>query len=117
MLPVSQFMSDSVETVSIDDPLAFVLHKMDVGGYRHLPVVENGKPVDIVSVRDMLRYITKLARRFDRFRHRVVSRVGGRHGMTTFEHAILGVTVALAAGCQLGGTALVFGLMGVVVLE
>ena len=33
---------------------------MDVGGYRHLPVVENGKPVDIVSVRDMLRYITKL---------------------------------------------------------
>jgi CBS domain-containing protein len=59
-LPVSQFMSDNVETVSIDDPLAFVLHKMDVGGYRHLPVVENGKPVDIVSVRDMLRYITKL---------------------------------------------------------
>jgi len=59
-LPVSQFMSPKVETVSADDPLAFVLHKMDVGGYRHLPVVDHGKPVDIVSVRDMLRYITKL---------------------------------------------------------
>jgi CBS domain-containing protein len=59
-LPVSQFMSGKVETVSIDDPLAFVLHKMDVGGYRHLPVVDQGKPVDIVSVRDMLRYITRL---------------------------------------------------------
>ena len=59
-LPVSQFMSAKVETVSIHDPLVFVLHKMDVGGYRHLPIVDKGKPVGIVSVRDMLRYITRL---------------------------------------------------------
>ena len=59
-LPISQFLTDKVETVSIHDPLAFVLHKMDVGGYRHLPVVDLGKPVGIVSVRDMLRYITRL---------------------------------------------------------
>jgi len=60
LLPVSRFLTDKVETVSVHDPLAFVLHKMDVGGYRHLPVVDHGKPVGIVSVRDMLRYITKL---------------------------------------------------------
>ena len=59
-LPVSQFMSGKVEAVSVNDPLAFVLHKMDVGGYRHLPVVNHGKPVDVVSVRDMLHYITRL---------------------------------------------------------
>jgi CBS domain-containing protein len=59
-LPVSQFMTAKPETVAYHDHLAFVLHKMDVGGYRHLPVVHQGKPVGIISVRDMLRYITQL---------------------------------------------------------
>lgn len=59
-LPVSRFMTPNPETVAYHDHLAFALHKMDVGGYRHLPVVHQGKPVGIISVRDMLRYITKL---------------------------------------------------------
>jgi CBS domain-containing protein len=59
-LPVSDIMTANPESVGIHDHLAFVLHKMDVGGYRHLPIVENGKPVGIISVRDMLRYITRL---------------------------------------------------------
>ena len=40
----------------------FALHKMDVGGYRHLPVLEEGRPVGVISVRDMLRHITRLCR-------------------------------------------------------
>ena len=59
-LPVSQFMTAKPESVAPDNPLAFVLHKMDVGGYRHLPIVHQGKPVGIISVHDMLHYITKL---------------------------------------------------------
>ena len=59
-LPVSRFMTPKPETIAYHDRLAFVLHKMDVGGYRHLPVVDHGKPVGIISVRDMLHYITKL---------------------------------------------------------
>ncbi len=59
-LPVTDFMTPNPETVSPHDILAFALFKMDVGGYRHLPVVEDGSPVGIISVRDLLRHITQL---------------------------------------------------------
>jgi CBS domain-containing protein len=59
-LPVSQFMTPKPETVEVDDTLNFALHKMDAGGYRHLPVLQGGKPVGVISVRDMLDHITKL---------------------------------------------------------
>ena len=35
---------------------------MDCGGYRHLPVLEDGHPIGMISVRDMLRHITRLCR-------------------------------------------------------
>jgi CBS domain-containing protein len=60
--PVRQYMTANPETVTADDTLAFALHKMDVGGYRHLPVLKDGKPVAVISVRDMLRHITRLCR-------------------------------------------------------
>jgi CBS domain-containing protein len=61
-LSVSQFMTPNPETVSPGDTLAFALHKMDVGGYRHLPIVKEGRPVGMISVRDMLRFITRLCK-------------------------------------------------------
>lgn len=60
--PVAEFMTQNPETVKGDHKLAFVLHKMDGGGYRHLPVVENDKPIGVISVRDMLRHCTRLCR-------------------------------------------------------
>ena len=60
--PVQQFMARNPETVTASDTLAFALHKMDVGGYRHLPVLKEGLPVGVVSVRDMLRHITRLCK-------------------------------------------------------
>ncbi|MCS6976454.1 MAG: CBS domain-containing protein [Gemmatales bacterium] len=59
-LPVSHFMTPDPETVSADDKLAFALHKMDGGGYRHLPVMADGIPQGIISVRDILRYVSQL---------------------------------------------------------
>jgi CBS domain-containing protein len=59
-LPIHKFMTPNPETVTADDTLAFALHKMDVGGYRHLPVLHDGLPVGVISVRDMLRHITRL---------------------------------------------------------
>jgi CBS domain-containing protein len=59
---VREFMTANPETVNPDDPLAFAVRKMDIGGYRHLPVIENGLPVGVVSVRDVLRHLMKLCR-------------------------------------------------------
>ena len=36
--------------------------EMDVGGYRHLPVVEEEMPVGIISVRNVIRHITRLCK-------------------------------------------------------
>jgi CBS domain-containing protein len=60
--PVSRFMTPNPESVRPDDSLAHALHKMDAGGYRHLPVVVIDRPVGMISVRDMLRHITGLCR-------------------------------------------------------
>lgn len=57
--PVSEFMTKQVETLDLDDRIALALHKMDLGGYRHLPVTEEGKLVGIISIRDIMRYMTE----------------------------------------------------------
>jgi CBS domain-containing protein len=56
--PVSEFMTPSPEMVESDVRIAFALHKMDVGGYRHLPVTTDGRITGVISVRDILRYVT-----------------------------------------------------------
>src|SRR5262249_48593768 len=61
-LPVSQFMTPNPESVDNADTLNFALHKMDAGGYRHLPVMTAGVPLGVISVRDMLRHIVKLCK-------------------------------------------------------
>jgi CBS domain-containing protein len=58
--PVRDFMTADPETVRPTDSLAFVLHKMDGGGYRHLPVSQDGRVVGMISVRDLMRHITRL---------------------------------------------------------
>ncbi|MFO0848336.1 MAG: CBS domain-containing protein [Gemmataceae bacterium] len=62
MLPVAEFMTRRPETVRPTDPIGFALSKMAVGGYRHLPVVDAGRPVGVVSVRDVLRHIVGLCK-------------------------------------------------------
>ena len=56
--PVSAFMTRSVETLDLDDGIAFALHKMDVGGYRHVPILHRGRMAGVISVRDILDYLT-----------------------------------------------------------
>jgi len=58
--PVRDFMTAGPETIEADAPIAYALHKMDIGGYRHLPVMSGGGRVTgIISVRDIMRYITE----------------------------------------------------------
>jgi len=56
--PVSQFMTADPGTLNIDDKIAFAMHKMSVGGYRHIPILNGGRFESMVSVRDILRYAT-----------------------------------------------------------
>jgi CBS domain-containing protein len=61
-LPTGDFMTPKPEAVEVSDTLDFALHKMDAGGYRHLPVLKAGKPVGMISVRDMLAHIANLCK-------------------------------------------------------
>jgi CBS domain-containing protein len=61
-IPVSNLMTPRPQTVTPEDTLAFALHQMDCGGYRHLPVVEEGLPAGVISVRDLLRHFTQLCK-------------------------------------------------------
>lgn len=62
---VRDYMTKDPETVGASDPVAVAVAKMDVGEYRHLPVTEFGKPIGVVSVRDVIRHVLKLCKDFD----------------------------------------------------
>jgi len=55
--PVERFMTTAPQTLEADAPIAFALHMMNVGGYRHLPVVSQGRTVGVVSIRDIMQYL------------------------------------------------------------
>jgi CBS domain-containing protein len=56
--PVSEFMTRDPVAISRHDSIAYAMHAMDIGGYRHLPIVDSeGKPNGIISVRDILRFL------------------------------------------------------------
>jgi CBS domain-containing protein len=58
--PVAEFMTAAPETLDSAAKIAFAVHRMDLGGYRHIPIVsEDGNLTGIISVRDILRYLTQ----------------------------------------------------------
>jgi CBS domain-containing protein len=58
--PVSEFMTPKPQTLVADAKIAFAVQRMDLGGYRHLPIVdEQGSLVGIISARDILRHLTE----------------------------------------------------------
>lgn len=57
--PVRTHMTRAPLTITKRDSIGYALQAMDLGGYRHLPVVSNkaGEPRGIISVRDILRFV------------------------------------------------------------
>ena len=52
---LSEVMVTKLQTIRADKPLAYALHLMAEGGFRHVPVVgDNGEPLGMVSARDAL---------------------------------------------------------------
>jgi CBS domain-containing protein len=57
---VAALMTPAPETLTDEDSLAFAVNKMSVGGYRHIPILRDGRAVGIISIRDVLGYLSKL---------------------------------------------------------
>jgi CBS domain-containing protein len=57
--PISEFMTANPETLQESAKIAFAVQRMDVGGYRHLPIVSRDDQLQgIISVRAILNYLT-----------------------------------------------------------
>ena len=53
--PVSDFMTPNPQTLMADAKIAFAVQRMDLGGFRHLPIVDcGGHLIGVISARDIL---------------------------------------------------------------
>lgn len=57
--PIGSLMTPDPVTLNTEDKIAFALHKMHVGGYRHVPILDDDKLVGVISIRDILGYLTR----------------------------------------------------------
>jgi len=57
-LALAEVMTPDPETLSVRATVAYVLNKMAVGGFRHVPVVDDDQsPKGVVSVRDVVTFL------------------------------------------------------------
>jgi CBS domain-containing protein len=54
--PVSQTMTRQVETCNEREPISSIMERMTDGKFRHVPVVEQGRLVGIVSIGDVVKH-------------------------------------------------------------
>lgn len=58
--PVTRIMTPEPTALHREDAIKFAVHQMHLGGYRHIPVLdEEGKPVHVISIRDVLGYVAE----------------------------------------------------------
>jgi len=59
-LPVSDVMTPDPVQVHRKEPIGAVIRRMEEGGYRHLPVVDDaGRPVGVLSVKRIVHYLVE----------------------------------------------------------
>ena len=54
---IGEVMTHDPVILRSGDPVAVAIHKMAVGGFRHVPIVKGGVPVGVVSARDVFRHL------------------------------------------------------------
>jgi CBS domain-containing protein len=58
---LADHMTKKPETLTPTDKVAWALNKMHLGGFRHVPIVDaGGKPVGVVSVKNIVDFIVEL---------------------------------------------------------
>ena len=59
-LPVADVMTPDPVQVHRKEPIGAVIRRMEEGGYRHLPVVDDaGRPVGVLSVKRIVHYLVE----------------------------------------------------------
>jgi CBS domain-containing protein len=59
-LPIAECMTPNPVVVHPKEPIAVAIQRMEEGGYRHLPVVdEAGRPVGVLSVKRIVHYLVE----------------------------------------------------------
>ena len=60
---VDAVMTPDPEAISPDDRVSYALNKMSVGGFRHIPLVDDaGRPLGVLSMRNVVDYMVDLLR-------------------------------------------------------
>ena len=55
LVTVDEFMTEDPEYLSPEDPLAYALNKMHIGGFRHVPIVNDFlKPAGLISISNII---------------------------------------------------------------
>lgn len=57
---VRDFMTPDPVVLRHDDPIAVAIHKMAVGGFRHIPIVQDGRPTGVVTARDVFHHLATI---------------------------------------------------------
>lgn len=55
--PVREVMTGDPVVLRREDPVAVAIHKMAVGGFRHVPILDDGNPIGVVSAKDVFRHL------------------------------------------------------------
>jgi signal-transduction protein with cAMP-binding, CBS, and nucleotidyltransferase domain len=55
--PIADLMTRDPVVLRHDDTIAVAINKMAVGGFRHIPIVEDGRPTGVVTARDVFRHL------------------------------------------------------------
>ena len=54
---IGEVMTGDPVILRSGDPVAVAIHKMAVGGFRHVPIVDRGQATGVVSARDVFRHL------------------------------------------------------------
>ncbi|MBE0643103.1 MAG: CBS domain-containing protein [Bacteroidetes bacterium] len=58
--PITEVMTINPQALNEDDTIAYALNLMDLGGYRHIPLVNDlFEPVGLCSVKDIISYLVQ----------------------------------------------------------
>ena len=61
-IKAKDIMTVNPEYVIPESPIAFVVNKMSMGGFRHVPVMNpDGTPLSIIAIKDVLNYLERRA--------------------------------------------------------